>query len=91
MQKNLANWSWNEIILSHQLFKEQLNEYAETALRFGMVLPTDVTPGEIIETESPERLSLVSRFYFGVNRINLQLDVLDREVARRRQLIGVVG
>ena len=90
MQNKLGNWKWQDIQLTYQVLANQLMEYKEVADRFEMDLPLKPKVGEPI-VYADGSLDFIHHFYAGVNRINNHLNVLDREIARRNKLIGVMG
>lgn len=86
----LSSWSWQDIQRSYRILGAQLQEYKNTADRFEIELPLVPRPGEVIKYAGGEEI-FVTKFYKGVCRINSYLEVLDIEISRRNQLIGVIG
>lgn len=98
MQNKLGNWKWQEIHAMYKVYGEQLREYADTAERFEIAIPMDkelrefaTTPGALIPTRDLQHADFVNRWFRDVKRIVGQLKALDREIARRNKLIGVMG
>jgi hypothetical protein len=87
---NLASWSWQSIQSTYEILGTQLNNYKEVADRFELDLPLKPKPGETIRYADGST-DFIRHFYVGVHRINEHLRVLDAEIARRNELIGVMG
>lgn len=86
----LLTWSWQDIFRLYKIYGIQLQEYKDIADRFEIDLPIEPKPGVLIRYASGEE-RFVSGFYAGVVRINGHLKVLDDEIRRRNELIGVMG
>lgn len=87
----LQSWSWQDIQSVYAILGQQLREYKDTADRFEIKLPIRVKPDQIIPYGGPIQANFIERWYLGVNRLVMQLDALDYEIARRNNLIGVMG
>lgn len=88
-QKSLNSWSWKSIHDVYAILGRQLKEYERVARAVGLKLPVLVKPGELIEMPM-DKATFVARWYLDVNRINRQIQCLDKEIARRNKLVGVV-
>lgn len=82
-QKALASWSWKHIEGVYQILGDMLEEYRGLHERIGFPKPHI--------TFSDDLNILLLRFWGDVKRINDQLTALDVEIARRNNLIGVIG
>lgn len=91
MIEALQSWSWGDIQAVYKVLGHQLKDYKDTADRFEIDLPIRVKPGEMIQYGGPQSRHFIERWYLGVNRIVMQIDALDYEIARRNNLIGVMG
>ncbi len=90
MEPKLANWSWQEIQKVYASFGAYLRELQRHAKIFDIDLPVKFKPGEFVAYPD-DKAELVARWIMDINRTNLQLSTLDREIARRNNLIGVMG
>jgi hypothetical protein len=84
------SWSWQSIQAVYQVLGHQLDDYKDIADRFEIHLPIDPTPGAMVPIPVGAE-DFIHHWYNGVVRINGQLKVLDQEIARRNELIGVMG
>jgi hypothetical protein len=87
---NLQAWSWQSIHRVYTILGVQLDQYKDIAERFELDLPLKPKPGETIRYADGST-DFIRHFYVGVHRINEHLRVLDAEIARRNQLVGVMG
>lgn len=83
MTPKLASWSWDHLTGVYQILGDMLEEYRGLHERINFPKPN-------IE-HSDDLNILLLRFWGDVKRINDQLEELDREIARRNNLIGVIG
>lgn len=83
MQGSLPSWSWQDIQRIYGILGQMLSEYHNVHKRIGVPQPH-------IELTDESNIFLF-RFWGDVNRINDQLKALDREIARRNNLMGVMG
>lgn len=83
MRNNLQSWSWGDIQSIYGILGRMLSEYNGIHQRIGVPKP-HIAFGDC------ENIFFL-RFWGDVTRINEQLKVLDREIARRNNLIGVMG
>jgi len=95
MKSKLSSWSWQDIHCVYQTFSNQLMEYKMVADRFEIPVPMDkelrtMTHG-IVKAKDQQFQDFINRWFRDVNKIVGQLSVLDREIARRNKLIGVMG
>lgn len=89
LKHSLANWNIQEIQGVYKIYGNMLKEYEGIANRLGIELPVKIEPGQILAINS-QRAEIVSRMYLDVKRLNTQLAALDREIARRNVLVGVM-
>lgn len=94
--KSLASWSWQDLTRVYRIFGQQLIDYKDIADRFEIAIPMeypklDLKPGDVISVADANHLDFIGRWYRDVVRANNQLKALDREIARRNNLIGVMG
>jgi len=80
--KPLSSWSWQDIILLYIVYGNMINEMLEIRKRINIVEPN-------IDFDDPTNIFLM-RFHTDGMKISRNLDALDREIARRNKLIGVV-
>lgn len=83
MQGNLQSWSWGDIQSIYAILGRMLGEYNGVHQRINV-------PTARIEYSDHENIFFL-RFWGDVRRINDQIKCLDREIARRNRLIGVMG
>lgn len=83
MRGTLGSWRWQDIQSIYAILGRMLGEYNGVHSRIGVPKPR-------IEYGDAENIFFI-RFWQDVVRINEQLKVLDREIARRNKLIGVMG
>lgn len=76
-------WSWQEIIGVYAELGEVFQSYDEVNKRINVPKPA-------INLKDEDNIFIL-RFWGDVNRINAQLQVLEAEIARRKQLVGVFG
>lgn len=94
---SMGSWSWQNIQKMYELYGKQLETYRDIADRFELQLPITkeqplkLKPGDVITTADAGRHAFVGAFARDVRRINQQISVLDTEIARRNNLIGVMG
>jgi len=77
------SWSWQTIVAVYRVLSDRLQEYNGLHQRINI-------PHASIEYSDEENL-LFLRFWRDVARLNSEIEVLDREIARRNKLIGVMG
>jgi hypothetical protein len=77
------SWSWQTITAVYRVLSDRLKEYNEFHQRINI-------PHASIEYSDEENL-LFLQFWRDVARLNSEIEVLDREIARRNKLIGVMG
>lgn len=80
----LVKWSYQEIFQTYRILGGMLAEYE------GVNDRVKVPKQMHIDNDDATNLFIL-RFWRDVKRINLQLTVLDAEIARRNSLIGVIG
>lgn len=97
MQNKLANWKIQDIHSTYKIYGNQLREYADTADRFEINIPMDkelkefiLTPGSVIPTRDLQHADFVNRWFRDIQKIVRHLNTLDREIARRNKLVGVM-
>lgn len=83
MRGNLQSWSWGDIQRIYAILGGMLSQYQGINDRIGV-------PRAHIAYQDHENIFFI-RFWQDVKRINEQLQCLDREIARRNNLIGVIG
>lgn len=83
MRGNLQSWSWKDIQSIYKILGRQLAEYNGIHQRVGV-------PKAHIELND-ESNTFILRFWSDVKRLNEQINCLDQEIARRNNLIGVIG
>lgn len=84
MGQSLNSWSWGSIIKTYRLLGGQLQEYQ--GLNQRIHIPKNIN----FEYDDHTNV-LIIHFWRDVNRLNEQLGCLDKEIARRNNLIGVMG
>lgn len=89
MTTNIKSWSIQQIHAMYAIYGKQLDEYKGIADRFEIKLPLKPKPGELV-TYANGSQEFMGRFYFSVKRINDQIQILDHEIARRNNLVGVM-
>ena len=80
MNHNVNSWSWQEIQKVYQAFGNLLDNYKR------INLPKTID----IKFSDKENLFIID-CHRSIARIDEQLTVLDKEIARRQNLIGVMG
>jgi len=83
MRNNLQSWSWRDIQSIYTILGRMLAEYDGVNRRCNV-------PTADIKYSDPENIFFL-RFWTDVKKINEQLKVLDHEITRRNNLIGVMG
>lgn len=93
MRGNLGAWSWGDIQSIYAILGRQLQEYKRIADILHPEQYIDLTPkpGTVIPISKFENVLWIGKWHQDVERINEQLTCLDREIARRNNLIGVMG
>ena len=93
MRGSLAAWSWGEIQAIYEILGQQLLECKRTAefLHPEQHISLKPKPGEIIPLSDLAHALWIGAWHRSVARINDQLTCLDKEIARRNNLIGVMG
>lgn len=86
---SLKNWKIQEIYEVYKIYGGMLKENEGIAKRLGITLPLDIRPDQLRIINS-QRAEIVSRLFLDVKRLNTQLAALDREIARRNVLVGVM-
>ena len=84
MRGNLQSWSWRDIQAIYKIIGSQLQEYYAHSVRCGIPKTIDID-------FSDENNIFIIRFHQDVDRLGDQIDALDQEIARRNNLIGVMG
>lgn len=84
MAPSLSNWSWQSIMKTYKLLGSQLSEYH--GLRQRINIPRNIDFGYDDHTNV-----LIIHFWRDVERLDEQLACLDKEIARRNNLVGVMG
>lgn len=84
MKNSLSNWSWDEITRAYWAFGSLLEEYAGYKKRCNI-------PEQIRIMYSDDENIFIMQFNKDIKRIDANLAELDKEIARRNKLIGVVG
>lgn len=80
----LGRWSWQEIVGVYKVYGKMLRQHSEYKKRCN--IPTT------IDIKYPDSANLfIMRFNRDVRKIDLLVGELDKEIARRNELIGVVG
>lgn len=82
-QKSLSSWSWKSIHGTYRAYATLLKKYESYQKRCNI-------PREINIMFSDHDNLVIIRFWRDVNRIDAHLSVLDKEIARRNSLVGVV-
>jgi hypothetical protein len=82
-QKSLSSWSWKNIQSVYAILGKQLQEHESVRQRCSI-------PRQINIHFSDSDNSLILRFWRDVNRVEAQLQALDKEIARRNKLVGVI-
>jgi len=82
ISKPLRAWSWQDIISLYIVYGMMINEMLEIRKRINIVEPN-------IDFDDPTNIFLM-RFHTDGMKISRNLEALDREIARRNNLIGVV-
>jgi len=82
-KNNLGSWSWQDIQAVYKSFGLVLQSYEVVAQRIAI-------PKAHIQFTDPENIFLL-RWGADISRIDQQLKALDTEIARRNQLVGVMG
>ena len=90
---DIKSWSWGDIIAVYRILGSQLSEYKRIAEFIDPHQYVDLNPkpGAIIPIAKFEHALWVGAWHRSVTRINEQIDCLDKEIARRNNLIGVMG
>ena len=94
---DIRSWSWQSIQSFYKVLGIQLEGYGDIADRFELQLPLDrptvrqLKPGDIVTVAESGRYTFVARLCTEVKLVNDQLNVLDAEISRRSQLIGIMG
>ena len=83
MRGNLQSWSWKDIQSIYAIIGRQLAEYNGVHQRVNV-------PHAHIDNSDQENIFFL-RFWGDVKRLDEQIQCLDREIARRNNLIGVMG
>lgn len=84
MEPLLNSWSWQSIQDTYRIYGKMLREYDGFKKR--CYLPDNINIGYTDETNV-----FITRFNEEVGRIDRHLSTMDREIARRNSLIGVMG
>lgn len=80
--RSLEAWSWKEIINLYKLYGEMLIEFER--------LEKSINPPKPHILFDDELNAFLMKFWGDVNQINRNVEALDREIARRNKLIGVI-
>ena len=83
MRGNLQSWSWGDIQSIYTILGNMLKEYDGVNRRCAV-------PTANVKYQDQENIFFL-RFWTDVKKINEQIKCLDREIARRNNLIGVIG
>lgn len=83
VMSNIESWSWKDIMIIYRILGRQLSEYNGVHQRIGVPKPR-------IDFADCENIFFI-RFWQDVRRINEQIKCLDKEIARRNNLMGVMG
>lgn len=85
----LISWRIQDIKKVYQTFGVQLDGLRDDAERIGISLPLEITVGTLIGVEDPkdDRVFYILKT---ASEINEHLKVLDKEIARRNSLVGVM-
>lgn len=83
MENNLQAWSWQDIINIYRILGRQLKEYEriKKSIRIGMV-------ARGFNSLALDAYFFNEAFTRDVRRLDAQVAALDREIARRNQLVG---
>lgn len=81
--QSLSSWSWASIHKTYAAYATLLKKYEGYQKRCSIPKSMDIN-------FSDENNILIARFWRDVKRIDAQLAVLDKEIARRNQLVGVI-
>ncbi len=85
MENNLGSWSWQDIQTVYAGYGKQLNEFARIKKAVGLQeVKLDIRNSDLQNI-------FVLRFTRDIQKIDMNLALLDREIARRNNLIGVMG
>lgn len=80
----LGNWGWQDIVRVYKVYGQMLKQHNTYKKRCH--IPTT------IDIKYPDSANLfIMRFNRDVRKIDLLVSELDKEIARRNDLIGVVG
>lgn len=83
-QKSLSSWSWQSLHRVYKTYGLQLGKYAAVDQRVKVPRKIDIA--------YPDSNNLfIIRFWRDVNRIDAHLKVMEKEIKRRNNLIGVMG
>lgn len=86
----IVSWSWEHISNMRQALFGVMREYAGIGERLGIKIP--IVPGQVIlQPPASKSIEFVEWFIRDVNHLQAQLSVLDDEIARRKELVGVAG
>lgn len=86
VKSNLASWSWQDIIRLYRAYGEQVQEYQRIKKSVQMEWQ-----GRGMNELSFAAFDFDNYFRESVQRLDAQIHVLDLEIARRNNLIGVIG
>jgi hypothetical protein len=84
MNPVVSRWNWQTIFVVYRELGQQLSAYNGIQKRIGPM------PQPHIELTDESNTFLI-RWWKDINRINEMLKVLDAEIRRRNNLVGVMG
>lgn len=80
----LSNFSWQDLQATYAHLGKQMGQYEGVHKRIGVPATMDINLSDADNI-------FISRFWRDVTRIEKQFKLLDAEIARRNNLIGVMG
>lgn len=84
MRGNLQSWSWGDIQRIYAILGGQMQDLLGIKRRLNL--------GDTIDIAYPdEKNILIIRVHRDADRLDEQLSVLDKEIKRRNNLLGVMG
>ena len=80
----VSSWSWQNIQDIYAVLGRQLEDYRQLKKRFSIPRTVDINFPD-------DKNTLILHFWRDVTKINQQIVVLDAEIKRRNNLLGVMG
>jgi len=94
---DIRSASWQAIFMQYAFYGHLLEDYSDIAERFELQLPLQknepprTMPGDVVTVADAGYYTFVNTIIREVKQINNHILVLEEEIVRRNQLIGVMG